>query len=123
MRYHVLGVGYFPSEYDMERTEWEHYGISFDFADSITQAAEKLHRQEYICIAIRSSQITHSELSILREVRDLPAIMLPPAYTAAERYVCAHFSSMQYIRASGQHETTEYNEDNCLQYYLSIPVS
>ena len=90
MRYHVLGVGYFPSEYDMERTEWEHYGISFDFADSITQAAEKLHRQEYICIAIRSSQITHSELSILREVRDLPAIMLPPAYTAAERYVWAH---------------------------------
>ena len=81
------------------------------------------HRRRKSCTAIRSSQITHSELSILREVRDLPVIMLPPAYTAAERYVCAHFSAMQYIRASGQHETTEYNDDNCLQYYLSIPAS
>ena len=32
LKYSVLGLGYAPNEYDVERTEWMKHGIVFDFA-------------------------------------------------------------------------------------------
>ena len=42
LKYSVLGLGYAPNEYDVERTEWMKHGIVFDFAESIDEAADKL---------------------------------------------------------------------------------
>ena len=59
LKYSVLGLGYAPSEYDVERAEWIKHCIEFDFAESLEDAAEKLRRQNYVCIAIRSDQLTY----------------------------------------------------------------
>ena len=58
MEYSVLGLGYAPSEYEAERTEWIKHNIVFDFAETLDDAVEKLHLQPYVCIAIRSEQIS-----------------------------------------------------------------
>ena len=82
MKYSVLGLGYVPGEYDVERTEWMKHGIVFDFAESIEDAAEKLRKQNYVCIAIRSDQLSHEEIARLRAIRDILTVILPPAYSA-----------------------------------------
>ena len=38
MTYSVLGLGYAPSEYEAERTEWMKQGIVFDFAETLDEA-------------------------------------------------------------------------------------
>jgi len=61
LKYSVLGLGYAPQEYDEERTEWMKHGIEYDFAESLEDAAEKLRRQTYVCIAIRIKQYSKFE--------------------------------------------------------------
>jgi len=68
LKYSVLGLGYAPDEYHEERTEWMKHGIEFDFAGSLEDAAEKLRRQNYVCIAIRSDQLSHEEIAGLRAI-------------------------------------------------------
>ena len=63
MKYSVLGLGYAPSEYDAERTEWMKHDIVFDFAETVEDAAQKLREQNYVCIAIRSDQISPREIA------------------------------------------------------------
>lgn len=120
MKYKVLGVGYLPNEYEAERAEWMEHGMTFDFADSIHQAAEMLREQDYVCIAIRSAQITHEDLLVLREVCPIPTIILPPAYTAAEGRICAYFSAMQFARVSGHGNISDSNGEDSLKRVLDI---
>ena len=122
MKYKVLGLGYPPHEHDVERTEWMEHNIIFDFASTIEQAQELLRNDNYVCVAIRSNQITHEEIISLRKAKTIPAIILPPCYTAAEGHICAHFSAIQYVRASGHSELAAMGGDECLQYSLDMPV-
>lgn len=122
MNYLVLGVGYSPQEYNVERIRWQEYGISFDFADNTQQAVEKLRLAEYVCIAIRSDKITHEDVQSLREVRALPTLILPPSYTIDERYACVHFSAMQYTKATSQQEDLVSDDGDSIRHYLDIPT-
>ena len=101
MEYSVLGLGYAPSEYEAERTEWIKHNIVFDFAETLDDAVEKLHLQPYVCIAIRSGQISQAEIAILRAVRPIPTVILPPSYSVAEAHICAYLSAIQYVHAAG----------------------
>lgn len=116
----MLGVGYSPQEYEAERDECLEHGIEFDFADTAKAAIKKLHQRDYVCIAIRSEYITYEEVLSLRKVRQIPTIILPQTYTVAERYACAHFSAIQYIRASGHQEIAALGSANSLQCYLEM---
>lgn len=122
MKYSVLGLGYAPSEYDVERTEWMKHDIVFDFAENIDEAADKLRKQNYVCIAIRSDQITPGEIASLREVRPISTVILPPAYSAAEAHICAHLSAIQYVRATGMETVAELDGDESLQRVLDMPA-
>lgn len=121
MRYSVLGVGYQLCEHEIERKEWSEYGIEFDFSETVESAVEKLREKPYICIAIRSEQITYEEILSLRNVCPIPTVILPPAYSAEEAHICAHLSIVQYARASGCTETMDLNEDKNIQRILDIP--
>lgn len=122
MRYNVLGIGYSPQEYETERAEWLEHSLDFDFAGTTEEAAEMLRQRDYVCIAIRSDHITQEEILALRKVRPIPTIIMPPAYTAAEGHICAHFSAIQYVRASGHQEAAEAGGDDSLQCYLDMPA-
>lgn len=122
MKYNVLGLGYAPNEYDVERTEWMKHGIVFDFAKNIEDAAEKLRKQNYVCIAIRSDQLTHEELAGLRAIRNILTVILPPAYSAHEAHICTHFSAIQYVRAKGLPDIAALGGDESLQYVLDMPT-
>ncbi len=39
---HVLGVGYSYNEYGVTADAWKQYGIEFDYADDMKQAAAML---------------------------------------------------------------------------------
>lgn len=122
MKYSVLGLGYAPQEYDEERTEWMKHGIEFDFAESLEDAAEKLRRQNYVCIAIRSDQLTYEELAGLRAIRNILTVILPPAYSAHEAHLCTHFSAIQYVRAQGLPDVAALGGNESLQYVLDMPT-
>lgn len=121
LKYSVLGLGYAPSEYDVERTEWMKHGIAFDFAGSLDDAAEKLRQQTYICIAIRSDQISQADIAALRAIRPIPTVILPPSYSAAEAHICAHLSAIQYMRATGLDDVAALGGDKSLQVALDMP--
>lgn len=121
MNHLVLGVGYTPQEYEIERTRWQEYGIVFDFADGTRQAMEKLREADYVCIAIRSDKITNEDMESLRAIQALPTLILPPSYTIDERYACVHFSAMQYARATGRKEVADLGGRDSVQHYLHIP--
>ena len=121
MKYRVLGLGYTPSEYEAERTEWMKHDIEFDFAESLADAAEKLRRQNYVCIAIRSDQLTYEELAGLRAIQDILTVILPPAYSAREAHICTHFSAIQYVRAQGLPDVAALGGNESLQYVLDMP--
>lgn len=118
----VLGLGYAPSEYDVERFEWGKYTVSFDFAESVDQAVEKLRQQEYICVAVRSNQITYEEICKLRQAEMVPVIILPPYYSAEEAHICARFSAIHYARAVGYREIAALGSDESLRYGLNLPA-
>lgn len=122
MKYLVLGIGYSKQEYDIERNEWKKYSIDFHFADNIPQAAEELKRTVYVCVAIRSDCIMTDDLMALREIRAIPIVILPPAYTLAERCACIYFSAMQYVRTTGRCEIAESGGADSLRHYLDIPT-
>ena len=122
MKYNVLGIGYLSCEHDVERAEWMKYGVVFDFAESISQAIEKLRQREYICIVIRTEQITHNEIKALREIRPTSTVILPPTYSVAEAHVCAHLSAIQYMRTSGHTDDTALGGDESLRYVLNMPA-
>ena len=121
MNYVVLGVGYSPQEYEAERQEWTEHGVDFDFAASIEQAKAMLWQRDYICVAIRANNIGQEEITVLRETRAIPMVILPPCYTATEAHACAHFSAIQYMRASGHGEVAAKGGDDSLEYGLKMP--
>ena len=93
----------------MERAEWMKHSIVFDFAESVEDATKKLRQQNYVCIATRSDQLTQEELAGLRAIRDILTVILPPAYSAHEAHICAHFSAIQYVRAQGKISSFAWN--------------
>ena len=120
MKYTALGIGYPPQERDAERSEWTGYGLDFDFATSVEEAKSMLQRGNYVCVAIRAHDIGPEEVFALRQVKAIPMIILPPCYSAAEAHMCAHFSAIQYIRASGYGEMVIKDSDDSLKYGLQI---
>ena len=122
MTYRVLGVGYSPKEYGAEKNEWLVHGIAFDFAESLEEAAKKLRTQDYVCVAIRSEQISHREITFLRGIKAISTVILPPAYSAAEAHICAHLSAIQYARAISMVSVAELDGDESLQRVLDMPA-
>ena len=121
LRRRILGLGYVPSEQSEERSFWSKYDIIFDFAKDISDAVEQLKRQEYICIAIRSAQITHEDLCRLRQLSMIPTIILPQICSIEEVHTCADFSAIHYARAAGQGAIAMQGAGESLLYGLSLP--
>lgn len=121
IQYSVLGLGYRRSEYDEERTEWLKHSIVFDFAENLPEAENKMREKNYVCVAIRSDQINLKEIAVLRGVRPVPVIILPPAYSAHEAHMCVHFSAIQYVRAKGLNDVAVLGGDESLQCVLGMP--
>lgn len=122
IKYFVLGIGYPPHEQEAEQAEWLAYGVRLEFADDIQQAIEKIQQTRYACIAVQSDKNINEITEALHGVCSIPAVILPPAYTAAERYACAHLSAIQYLRATGQHQVAEAGGADSVRYYLDIPT-
>lgn len=122
MQHHVLSIGYPEAEYETEKETWQEYGIVFDFVDTVQEAAKKLPYENYVCITIRADQITNEELTALREAHPTPVLVLPPSYSAAQRYACVHFSAAQYLHAAGQGPFAGANSFNDIQHYLDLPT-
>ena len=118
MKYTVLGIGYALQNHEAERSEWVKYGLNFDFAPSAEQACIMLQHGNYVCVAIRANDIGPEEIYALRQIKDIPMIILPPYYSAAEARMCAHFSAIQYIRAVGYGNIVA--EEDSLAYGLQI---
>lgn len=106
MKYSVLGLGYTPSEYEAERTEWMKHGIIFDFAEDLEDAAEKLRSRNYVCTVMKADQLSHQMLSALQRIKPTPAIVLPSTCSVAEARLFADFSVIPYARAMGQKDFT-----------------
>ena len=123
MGYVVLGLGYAPDEYESERTEWKEHGIDFDFASSVEQAKSMLSRDKYVCVAIRAQGIGPEEIAALRQTKSIPMVILPPSYSASEAHICAHFSAIQFVRASGHQEIAVKGGDDSLEYGLHMPAN
>ena len=120
MKYTVLGLGYSPDEYEIERTEWKGYGLDFDFATSVEEAKTMLMHGNYVCISVRAQDIEAEDIAVLRQTKDIPIIILPPYYSAAEARMCAHFSAIQYIRAVGYGDVVSEDKSNSLAYGLQL---
>lgn len=105
MRYSVLGLGYTPSEYEAERTEWMKHGIVFDFAGDLEDAADKLRNRNYVCTVIKADQVSHKMLSELQRIKLAPVIVLPDTCSAAEACLFVEFSVIPYARTTGQRNT------------------
>lgn len=123
MEYPVLGVGYSQTIYAVEKEKWVRYGIIFDFVDDVAQAAKKLIWREYVCVVICSDNIPDSDLFSLRKIRPIPILVVPPSYSADQRFTCVHFSAMQYIHTAGLlPASANLDAESSLRYYLDIPT-
>ncbi len=122
MTHLVLGIGYPVSEYELERSEWNKYGIELHFANNIPQAVEKMQQTEYVCVAICSDYIDPHDLTVLREARTIPIVILPSFYTVTERYTCVHLGAIQYARTTGYPQIAETGGEGSLRHYLDIPT-
>ena len=120
MKYSVLGIGYAPSEYEEECSEWIKHGIVFDFAVDLKDAVEKLGHQNYICTVIKSDQVSHKMLSFLRKVKPTPTVILPSSYSAAEAHIFSDLCVLQYARATGQHDIALLDGDERLKRVLGM---
>ena len=78
MKCNVLGIGYPSAEYETEKKKWSQYGISFDFSETLFQAATQLQAKEYACVIICTDQITAKNLSLLRNKYSVPVVVMPP---------------------------------------------
>ena len=119
---HVLGVGYSYNEYSVTAQAWKEYGIEFDYADDIKQAAAMLSFKEYICIAICADVIPQEDLDALRKVRPVPIIVVPPTYSETQRYACVHFGVAQYLHTYHHPLAEATTDQNSMLYYLHIPT-
>ncbi len=122
IKYLVLGIGYPPEAREAEQAEWLSYGVRLDFAETLQHAIEKIQQVRYICIAVQSDKNISEIIRALHEVCTIPTVILPPTYTAAERYVCAHLGAIQYVRATGQSKVAEAGSEDSMRYYLDIPT-
>ena len=119
---HVLGVGYSYNEYSVTAQAWKEYGIEFDYADDIKQAAAMLSFKEYICIAICADVIPQEDLDVLRKVRPVPIIVVPPAYSETQRYACVHFGVALYLHTYHHPLAEATTDQNSMLYYMHIPT-
>lgn len=119
---HVLGVGYSYSEYSVTAQAWKEYGIEFDYADDIKQAAAMMSFKEYVCIAICADVIPQEDLDALRNVRPVPIIVVPPTYSETQRYACVHFGVAQYLHTYHHPLAEATTDQNSMLYYLHIPT-
>ena len=119
---HVLGVGYSYNEYSVTAQAWKEYGIEFDYADDIKQAAAMMSFKEYVCIAICADVIPQEDLDALRKVRPVPIIVVPPTYSETQRYACVHFGVAQYLHTYHHPLAEATTDQNSMLYYLHIPT-
>ena len=119
---HVLGVGYSYNEYSVTAQAWKEYGIEFDYADDIKQAAAMMSFKEYVCIAICADVIPQEDLDTLRKVRPVPIIVVPPTYSETQRYACVHFGVAQYLHTYHHPLAEATTDQNSMLYYLHIPT-
>ena len=119
---HVLGVGYSYNEYSVTAQAWKEYGIEFDYADDIKQAAAMMSFKEYVCIAICADVIPQEDLDALRNVRPVPIIVVPPTYSETQRYACVHFGVAQYLHTYHHPLAEATTDQNSMLYYLHIPT-
>lgn len=118
---HVLGVGYSYNEYGITSETWKKYGIEFDYANDIKQAAAMLSFKEYVCVAICTDVIPQEDLDALRKIRPVPIVVVPPSYSEEQRYACVHFGAAQYLHTY-RHPLAEATTDqNGMHNYLDIP--
>ncbi len=57
--------------------------------------------------AVCSAAMPHDDIEALRRVRDIPVVVLPPGYDAAQRYECVQRGAAQYIGTAGQRRTAD----------------
>ena len=119
---HVLGVGYSYNEYSVTAQAWKEYGIEFDYADDIKQAAAMMSFKEYVCIAICADVIPQEDLDALRNVRPVPIIVVPPTYSETQRYACVHFGVAQDLHTYHHPLAEATTDQNSMLYYLHIPT-
>ena len=119
---HVLGVGYSYNEYSVTAQAWKEYGIEFDYADDIKQAAAMMSFKEYVCIAICADVIPQEDLDALRNVRPVPIIVVPPTYSETQRYACVHFGVAQYLHTYHHPLAEATTDQNSMLYYMHIPT-
>lgn len=119
---HVLGVGYAHDEYSITADNWKNYGIEFDYADDIEQAAAMLSFKEYICVAICAEVISQGDLDTLRQIQPVPIVVVPPSYSEAQRYACVHFGVAQYLHTYSHPLAVTTTDKNGMQNYLNIPA-
>ncbi len=119
---HVLGVGFSYDEYCMTASVWEKYGIEFDYADSIKQAAAMLTFKEYICVAICTDVIPQEDLNIMRKTRPVPIVIVPPSYSEEQRHACVHFGAAQYLHTYKHPLAEATTVQNGMCNYLNIPT-
>lgn len=121
MIYHVLGIGYSYSCYALASARWTDYDIEFDFADSFAHAAALLRFKDYVCVAICTDFIPQEDLDLLRKVRPVPIVVVPPSYDEAQRYACVHFGVAQYLHSFKNPFQNNADENSSLQNFLRIP--
>lgn len=118
---HVLGVGYSYNEYGITAETWKKYGIEFDYANDIKQAAAMLSFKEYVCVAICTDVIPQEDLDALRKIRPVPIVVVPPSYSEEQRYACVHFGAAQYLHTYRHPLAEATNAQNGMSNYLHIP--
>lgn len=120
MRNIVLGIGYPYHEHAAVRETWFAYGIEFDFADDLWQAATKLVNHHYICIAICSDCIPSSDIDTLRKIQLLPIVVVPPEYSVSQRYDCVQQGVAQYVYSLGQQRAAALSGKDSMRFCLDL---
>lgn len=122
METHVLCIGYSADEYGVIAAEWEVFGLKFDYADNISQALGRLSINEYICVAICTDSISQQDLDVLRKVRPIPIVVVPPVYSEEQRFACVHLGAAQYMHTYSHPLVVATTNQNGMYNYLNIPA-
>ena len=118
---HVLGIGYSYDEYSVTAAWWEKYGIEFDYANDIRQAAAMMSFKTYICVSICTDVIPQEDLDLLRQIKPIPIVVVPPSYSEEQRDVCVHFGIAQYLHMYKFPATDVILPQESIHSYLEIP--
>jgi len=82
-----------------------HYGIAFDFAGNIMEAAEKIKDQEYTCIVVKADGCSWEGIAHLRKLKPISTILLPPECSQVRAYDYTCISTiMEDSKANGKEE-------------------